>query len=73
MKIFGIIGLLITVALVTYTITLQFRQLETGEVGEGASRYGVTKPGSIIDEIDLADDAARALEVRNKIPEDLLR
>lgn len=68
---FGVLALLITVALIGYILLIQLEIFERG-ASQRASGVDVgfpytSDPETIIDTIDVADDAARALELRSKV------
>ena len=69
-NLFGIVGLLITIGSIFSFVSWQVEQFGLGG-GEGvpddvrAGRIG--DPADMIDSIDRAEDAARAIEVRNRI------
>lgn len=75
-SVFGFVALMVTIAAIFYFVSLQFTQFEaseSGSVSEDVRAGRVGDPAGMIETIDMADDAARAIEVKNRIPEDLLR
>ncbi len=76
---FGLIALLITVGTIVYVISLQlelFQSRSTDGVGRGTYGEGslyVTDQDDILAPINRAEEAKRALEVKNRIPENLLQ
>lgn len=75
---FGLVALLITVGIIIHVISLQLELFQNRSTGEGRGTYGegslyVTDQDDILAPIDMAEGAKRALEVKGRIPNDLIR
>ena len=72
-------ALLITVGIIIYAISIQLELFQSrSTTGEGRGTYGegslyVTDQDSVLEPIDRAEGAKRALEVKGRIPNDLIR
>ncbi len=67
---FGLLGLLITVGVIIYFISLQFEQLGPSERTSASGEVQVGRvgdPAGMIESIDMAEDAAWAIEARGDI------
>lgn len=71
-SLFGLVALLVTVGLMVYIVSLQFDRFKNSPSPEESRGSVIQEPEQLLDTIDMAEDAARALETRNRIPAELL-
>lgn len=75
---FGLVALLITIAIISYMMLVQLDIFTAGsektiEAKTVDGTYYTTEVGAILDPIDKANSAKAALEVKSRIPKDLMQ